>query len=93
MRTTRSLPGQSIAGLQPLDTLKDDAISYDSVATNLLNGEGYVNSAGEVPILPPVYPTFLAGVYEMSAHSFTAGMAATTCWKSTIENAMPVVFS
>jgi hypothetical protein len=66
------LPGQSIPGLQPLDTLKGDATSYDSVATNLLDGRGYLNSVGEVPALPPAYPTLLAGIYEASAHSLTA---------------------
>jgi len=66
------LPGQSIPGLRPLDTLQGDATSYDSVATNLLDGRGYVNSVGEVPVLPPAYPTFLAAVYEVSDHSFTA---------------------
>ena len=79
------LPGQSIPGLRPLDTLQGDATSYDSVATNLLDGKGYLNSAGEVPVLPPAYPTFLAGAYEVSAHSFTAVriiqaiMGAATC--------------
>ena len=66
------LPGQSIRELQPLDRLKGDAVSYDSIATNLIEGNGYRNSRGEVPVLPPVYPTFLAATYKLTAHSFTA---------------------
>jgi 4-amino-4-deoxy-L-arabinose transferase-like glycosyltransferase len=66
------LPGQTIRELQPLDRLKGDAVSYDSIATNLIEGNGYRNSGGEVPVLPPVYPTFLAATYKLTAHSFTA---------------------
>ena len=79
------LPGQSIPGLQPLVPLKDDAVSYDSIATNLIEGNGYRNSKGEVPVLPPVYPTFLAATYKLTAHSFTvvriaqAVLGAATC--------------
>ena len=66
------LPGQTIRELQPLGPLKGDAVSYDSIATNLLEGNGYRNTGGEVPVLPPVYPTFLAATYKLTAHSFTA---------------------
>lgn len=79
------LPGQSIPDLQPLYAIQGDSVSYDSIATNLLEGNGYLNSEGEVPVLPPVYPTFLAAVYELSAHSFAtvriaqAIIGAATC--------------
>jgi 4-amino-4-deoxy-L-arabinose transferase-like glycosyltransferase len=65
------MPGQTIPTLEPA-AVKGDARSYDSIATNLLDGRWFVNSAGEVPVLPPVYPTFLAAVYEVTAHSFAA---------------------
>src|SRR3990172_4492577 len=40
------LPGQTIRELQPLGRLKGDAVSYDSIATNLLEGNGYRNTLG-----------------------------------------------
>jgi 4-amino-4-deoxy-L-arabinose transferase-like glycosyltransferase len=49
-----------------------DERRYDSVATHLLAGEGFVNSADIITVVPPVYPLFLAGVYWVFGHSFTA---------------------
>ncbi len=42
----------------------DDAISWDSVAWNFLNGRGFTEIDGKPTSLrPPIYPIFLAGIY------------------------------
>jgi 4-amino-4-deoxy-L-arabinose transferase-like glycosyltransferase len=61
-----------------------DGIGYDILATNLLQRRVY---GGEAPTAfrPPGYPLFLAGIYLIFGHSFTAvrliqvGVDALTC--------------
>ena len=54
----------------PGQLFQDERV-YDETATNLLDGKGFVSSS-DVAVLPPVYPVFLAGVYAVFGHSFTA---------------------
>jgi 4-amino-4-deoxy-L-arabinose transferase-like glycosyltransferase len=49
-----------------------DERRYDSVATHLLDGEGFVNASDTITVVPPVYPLFLAALYGMFGHAFTA---------------------
>src|SRR3972149_5744215 len=64
------VPGQTLP-VRPLE-LHGDEVQYNSIALSLMDGEGYTNARGPVPILPPVYPTFLAAVYTASDNSLIA---------------------
>lgn|GEM_PF-6660108 len=50
--------------------LAGDAASYHSIAQNLLQGNGFQNTAGEVPVLPPLYPLFLSFLYLLFGQNF-----------------------
>lgn len=50
--------------------LTGDTVSYNSIADNLVQGNGFTNSEGEVPVLPPLYPAFLALFYFLFGHNF-----------------------
>src|SRR3990172_6838685 len=67
---TAEVPGQTLP-VRPLE-LHGDETSYNSVARNLMDGKGYLNSSGDVSVVPPVYPTFLAAVYTASDNSLVA---------------------
>jgi 4-amino-4-deoxy-L-arabinose transferase-like glycosyltransferase len=54
----------------PQQLYQDERV-YDETATNLLAGKGFVSSS-DVSVLPPTYPLFLAAVYAVFGHSFTA---------------------
>ena len=67
---TAEVPGQTLP-VRALE-LHGDETSYNSVARNLMDGKGYLNSSGDVSVVPPVYPTFLAAVYTASDNSLVA---------------------
>jgi 4-amino-4-deoxy-L-arabinose transferase-like glycosyltransferase len=48
-----------------------DAVSYDTIAVNLLNGEGFVYN-GLYARRGPIYPLFLAFIYLSFGHSYVA---------------------
>ncbi len=50
-----------------------DAVEYDQIAQNLVNGMGFRDAAGELTSFrPPLYPYFLAGIYRVAGHNFQA---------------------
>ncbi len=51
----------------------DDALAYDNLAWRLANGQGYVDADGYSTAFWPVgYPAFLAALYVVFGHSWTA---------------------
>ncbi|HXV28633.1 MAG TPA: glycosyltransferase family 39 protein [bacterium] len=49
-----------------------DGVYYDEIAVNLTQGKGY-QMAGEVSAYrPPLYPFFLAAVYQFAGHDYSA---------------------
>lgn len=64
----------------------DDALSWDRVAMNVAEGNGFLDFQGNPdPVRPPVYPIFLAAIYKIFGHSFGAAkvfqifLGALTC--------------
>ncbi len=54
----------------PSGPLETDAIDYDTIGWNLVQGNGYTHQTGEpTAFRPPVYSLFLAGVYYLAGHS------------------------
>ncbi len=50
-----------------------DAATYDGLGWRLAQGKGYVNADGNsTAFLPVGYPAFLAGIYSVFGHSWTA---------------------
>ncbi len=66
--------------------VQDDAISYVTIANNLLNGNGYVFNPGDTPTAwrAPGYPVLLYVVWELFWESETiARLANALLWMST----------
>lgn len=61
----------------PQQPVIGDAVDYDTIGWNLASGEGFSMQAG-VPTAkrPPLYPVFLAAVYGVAGHSYTAARIA-----------------
>lgn len=75
----------------PEKVLTGDQLSYDSIARNLVIGNGFLNTppptVDAVPVLPPLYPLFLAGVYALAGPSPMAAKVA----QALIVSAVPLL--
>jgi len=48
-----------------------DALQYDQMALNLVNGKGFVDETGSpTAFIPPLYYLFLASIYHIFGHSY-----------------------
>ena len=63
--------------LAHVEAPSSDAAVYDRLARDLASGVGYVNEEGLPTAYMPVgYPAFLAAIYMIFGHSWTAGVIA-----------------
>lgn len=49
-----------------------DSIQYDTAASNVMSGKGFLSIDGNRARIGPVYPLFLAGVFAVFGHSMVA---------------------
>lgn len=50
---------------------EEDALAYDWLAMNLLEGKGYRDAEGNLTAYrPPLYPVFLAVIYRLTGHDY-----------------------
>lgn len=58
--------------LKQAGPLDGDALQYDEIAKNLAAGRGFMYADFPTALRPPVYPAFLAAVYRLFGHDYTA---------------------
>lgn len=69
----------------PLTELKNDALTYDIIASNIMTGHGFSRDGITPTTLYPLFPFFLAGIYATFGHTIflaqilLAGFLAITC--------------
>jgi hypothetical protein len=68
------LLGTAYARFNPDSILpREDAVAYDTIGWNLVQGKGFALKEGEPTALRgPIYPAFLAIVYFFSGHNYQA---------------------
>ncbi len=56
--------------LNPLDNPKGDSVTYDIIASNMLNGKGFCIHEQAPVSLHPLYPVFLSLIYKIFGHNY-----------------------